>query len=400
MTERKIKKDRSLNIIYFILKYLFVIVILPKYIQEAVFIFVLFYLISKNHFVLKINKSVLPFFIVFIIHVFSITVNCISDFTIQRVIAALNTASLWFLGSAIYSYIVESKTEVDVDRINKYMFHNLIILVAMSILMLVLNLLNVRNIVVFSRALIGSDWIDGVQSTRLMAFMEYSNLISLFYFLCFPFACAHVKQCNKLWMKIILFLSILPVLLNKSRIGIILSILNIIICLPTIFSNSKKSKYFIVSIGGLLVLFFVFMNSSEIMAKVVHLLNSREGSTNMRTIIYQKSVEKALQSPIIGCGIKEFIGDFPLGSHSTIIGLFYKTGIIGLLFGIIGFISLIKGIIKKHNKIFLFSFACLFIMFFIEDLDGANWFAVTFFIMMGIFKRGKYEENINNYTGV
>lgn len=60
---------------------------------------------------------------------------------------------------------------------------------------------------------------------------------------------------------------------------------------------------------------------------------SREGSSETRMQLYAHSVEKAWSTgPIVGLGVKDLDYRFaiPAGSHSTVIGAFYKSGMVGL----------------------------------------------------------------------
>lgn len=395
--------DRTDKLLLLFLRLLFVIIILPKTIQMIIILCFIVAILSKSKGKMMIDKLALPFVILGVVHFISILVNCIGDFTSDRALAAFNTALLWILGGILFSYAKNHSKNS--EFVNKVMYQNMLILIFLAVLMLVIQKVGISNITILSRQLIGRDWNNGVKTSRLMGFMEYSNLISMFYFLSFPFAYHHViENKGKLHQFIFLFLSILPVLMNRSRIGIILVVVNLLTLIPRIIALSKKNIVYI----SILLLFalslFVSINHNYLYYKLYSLINSRQGSTTMRSIIYSTSINRTLNnSPIIGCGIKEYIKGYPLGSHSTFIGFFYKTGLVGLLLGGSGIITLYTRIFKTKRSYFM-CMLCFLIMLFVEDLDGANWLIILFFVLMGLLLKNKKnvgvenEKNINHHT--
>ena len=82
--------------------------------------------------------------------------------------------------------------------------------------------------------------------------------------------------------------------------------------------------------------------------------SAREGSNATRGNIYSASIEKAFaESPLIGMGIKDLspYDLIPYGSHSTYVGFFYKTGIIGLIIGTVLVLYLNYEIYKQSRFI-------------------------------------------------
>ena len=122
-------------------------------------------------------------------------------------------------------------------------------------------------------------------------------------------------------------------------------------------------------------------------------------SNNLRIEIIITSIRRTLaESPLWGLGIKEYLYDgFPLGSHSTYVGFFYKTGIIGLIIGITIFVVANYRVVKHGRKgikielyFFLFS---LIILFAIEDVDGTNWSIFLYFSMLALLSRKISEKS-------
>ena len=132
------------------------------------------------------------------------------------------------------------------------------------------------------------------------------------------------------------------------------------------------------------------------------ILESRQGSNNTRLRIYEESFKMMLkESPFIGIGIKprmpDILGIYPMGSHSTLNTIFYKTGILG---GLVFLYIYLKTFLKRIKKIFngwlskdreliyisvsqlLFLIAILF-----EDLDADEFYAFCFGLVLGMRKK-------------
>lgn len=379
-------KSKVENYIYFFLSILFLIILLPKPIQMII-IGIIFLLLMVNYKKIYIEKKVLPMFCFACVHVLSIMFNSLNCDSFTRILAAFNTVMIWFLGIFFYSYI--SKMNINKKIVNKIMFGNLVIFSALGLLVFILKIIgNDFSDPILSK-LITTDWANGIKSVRFTCAMEYPNLAVLFYFLCFPFAYEHIKEKNFLKKLIFLIISIIPVIAVNSRMGIILVILNFISLIPKI-AIKKKTRNLLFFLIILISLFVCFLKGDYLLDRVIQLINSRGDSTSMRSSIYLNSIEKALnQSPFIGCGIKNMYMGYPLGSHSTYIGVFYKTGFLGLLIFFIGYYNLLitylKNIDTNIQKIHLISFLFLSIMLAVEDIDGANWIGILFFVLNSVY---------------
>lgn len=377
------------NIVYIFLTFLPFIGILPKSIQMLVILFVFFIYLFKNKGKVLIDKAVVPFIICEVIHICSVLFYIIRVGSFERVAAAINTISIWFVSCFIFSYL--KKEKLDINKINKIAFFNIVILIFLSVIMLLIK--SKMNITILGRNLIGIDWLNGNKEYRLLGFFEYSNLIVMETFMWMPFVINYLTKMKFKILKIIIFFAcFLPIILTNSRIGIILSVIYFFITFSSIICFSKEKKFFFILVSMVAFLGVLFLYYNEIYSKIMEIINSRGSSTSMRFLIYQSSIEKALkESPIIGIGVKEFINMYPLGSHSTFIGFFYKTGFIGLFFSILGFKNIYNKISAKRNLLYKISYICLLIVLCVEDLDGANWMIALFFILLSVFLEGNEE---------
>lgn len=375
------KKDDKF--LYIFLSLIYFIAILPKTVQMAfIILFLAICIMHKKK--IFIDKKSIPFLIVFIIQIFAIVFYAMNNDS-SRIVAAINTAVLWLIGPLLYSFIIN--LNISKEKIEKICYINIMITIVLALLMIVMTKIGSNGISILGRDLMRTDWLNNKKDIRLLGFLEYSNLIVLLFFLIHPFALRYVcDNKRKIFQILFMILSIIPVFLTNSRIGIILSLIYYCFVIPKIISFNKKTFILtfvlFILIGGT----FVLINHEMVANKISEIVHSRENSSTMRNIIYSKSIEKTMNdSPIIGVGVKEYIGEYPLGSHSTIIGFLYKTGILGLIFGILGFFLIIKDYFKKHNLLFFISFCCLTISLFFEDLDGANWFIILFFIITSYY---------------
>lgn len=376
-----------MKIIYTFLSSIFILSLLPKNIQMLL-IFILLIMLLNLRKKLYVNKQIIPFIIMGFIHFISILINCLTySHDYSRIFAACNTALIWIIGGLFYSII--EKNEFDFKKINRILYINILILTFLGILMIFIEKIPIiNNISIFGRSLMGKDWVNGQKDMRLLAFMEYANLVSMFYFLVFPFAYDYVVQNkNRVFIMIFSLLSFVPVYLSGSRISKLLLIVLLYFILINFLSNSKKKWRILIILSIFIIIFVLLIYGTQIGAKINQLLNSRAGSTTTRLKIYLESINITLkQSPIIGCGIKDYIGDYPLGSHSTYIGFFYKTGFLGLLFAMIGIFGFFKKIIKSNlDYMYKVCFILFLIMCCVEDIDGANWLGILFFIIMGFY---------------
>jgi len=197
---------------------------------------------------------------------------------------------------------------------------------------------------------------------------------------------------------ILAILAIIPIYFCRSR-SALLAYLIIIAAFVITRKNGLSRGLNIIIISMLIivgVLFFVFSGLYlEIYDTIMSIVNMREGSNNTRMSIYLNSIEMALyRNPFIGVGIKDYVNGFPLGSHCTYIGVFFKTGLIGL--GLFMFIILLlteKILKSKESRFVKFIFLYFAVFFIFEDLDGANWLITMFFTFTAYYLNSNKEVN-------
>lgn len=136
-------------------------------------------------------------------------------------------------------------------------------------------------------------------------------------------------------------------------------------------------------------------------------MNMRVASNGMRSYIYTSSITRMLrENPFIGIGIKDMIAQYgyPYGSHSTYIGVFYKTGIAGGLIYILSILYISTKTLKSKSKtnlhfLFKVSIVCALILMCVEDIDGTNWAIFLMYFLLSQLRgesQNEYESNYNN----
>jgi hypothetical protein len=393
---------------YLLFQYLWILVLCPKELQ---FFLLLIYVILINTddlhrlkyypdtlFVLMLSFSV--------IHMFSIIINAIFCQTEPvRIAAAFNTALIWIIAAFAYSYFKNHK--VKLERICRLSCINLLILIGLACLSLIcFYILKNSDTSIFGIDLYGIDWFKGKPHLRFKGGMEYNNLVVILYVLLLPLAFSYLKQKSRVFSFAFLLASFIPVILSLSRSGyLIISTAYLLVFL--LCKGHKRKDYLLLAVFIVVFLGLLFMYAENIKDIMESLIFARTGSNHTRMQIYFESVGLTLKnSPIWGMGIKHISeSGYPLGSHSTYIGVFYKTGIGGTFV----FAGILTGILKillsrKENKtiraeaIFIFM---LFLEFLFEDMDGADWVIVLLFSVIGIigYKENQYELQKSNELG-
>lgn len=244
-----------------------------------------------------------------------------------------------------------------------------------------------------NRELYYTEWFGNMQVIRFVGFMDYPNLIIMFFMFFYPLFLSYLKYFKNYILKILLMiLGILPIIGSFSRSGYVI-MLTYLLIVSIYFTYTKMNRnlfiaisFFSLSIFSLMIFYTNAYN--EAVSIFQELLNARQGSNVSRIYLMVESIKITLvESPIIGMGVKvtSLIG-YPLGSHSTYVGLFYRTGIAGVILVLPIFVIItVKilftrvGIDKTVIKISILMMPLLFIF---EDIDGTNWLMIMYFLLV------------------
>lgn len=375
---------------------LWLIAILPKSLQLVFFLFWLTVVAiadirdaSKTQ---RIDFGLAMLMSMIAVHILSIALNSYGADQ-DRVMAACNTVSIWFISVAIFFFYSRGATSLRIAA-HAALF-NVLVAVGLAIAASFADLS--FTFLSDERRLNVDNWINGDRGERFVGFLEYSNLVSLMYFVMFPLS----LYCVRLWKNPILkygycILAMYPVFEASSRSGMLLATVELLIAFAYLAHTRAGSRVQLKSmlLLGILLVLLVVVNWGMIVEAVSSLLASRQGSNVTRSLLYSRSIQDVFDSsPLIGRGIKfvEFpFGDsIPLGSHSTYIGILYKTGILGFTMWFLALMYelaiLLRCSVDRNTKVFILAFLSVFIIFLaIEDVDGSNWSLATTFIVAGV----------------
>lgn len=405
---------------YILFQYLWLIAILPKIAQLPILGSILLCLYvkeSRSHslkYDFKSDKYFILLIICNVIYAFSILVNALGgQYEFTRILAACNTFAITCIALGFYYFY--SITELKMVKVEKYMFLNMNILFGLCLLYWLIG--DKGNLPVIGEL---SGWdkvindvnIGGVDTTRFLGYLEYSNMTVFMYLYCYAFSVDYLsRKVPKAVSVVIEVMYLLPLAAAHSRIGVacaaVMTVVSLVLTKMDRFTSyylENKGKFWEIGIAVLVTISVIFYKPiSGVLGRV---LVYRGGSTATRTLIYVKSIEKMLvEAPIWGCGIKAIIPELshPYGSHSTYIGMFYKIGILGGMLYLIATAVAIIGIVKRKERskldiLMSFTFLALFSIALLEDLDGTNWNIVMFMSLMSLSIRNNHLQSVRSET--
>lgn len=372
--------------------YFWVLALLPKPVQ--LLLLIISCLISVRKSLIKIDWFFLLQSIYLGIYLISIIFN-LSDGShdASRVLAAFNTFCITVI--SLLAYNTSKNDSLKSSTFDKMAFINVGIIIVMALISRFNTPLN--NVTIFGKTLVGADWLNGEQAIRFLGFLDYSNLVVFMILLLFPYALNYIKS-NRIMEIVLSVLCLFAIYITNSRSGVVL--FSVLLLLYLVIGRSDKNVEFIKN-NKLLILFTltvilvfgiaVFHN--KIYNSYINMMQLREGSNNMRSSIYAMSWKRMIsESPIIGKGIKDYLGNsgYPYGSHSTYLGSFYKAGLVGGIVYIASILTLLIKIfsVKCTNNMDIlkkYSIVMILALLFVEDIDGANWSIYISYFMFGLF---------------
>lgn len=398
------------DLIIGILKYLWIIILMPKMVQFFVYAAVVILLLSKRN--ICLNKPAQMFLCGAAVQILAIIRQCILyDPSLSRIAASINTTAIWIIGAIVYSVYSESVfSEQTMRKIYRYTVINISILFCLWLFSLVAKA-DSFTLLGYTWQLRRMDYLSSGITKRFSALTETvlgpSHLLGF----SLPLLMMNSELMQPEWNKgsirmvILAVCAYIAVYATHSRMGALCcaGMLAVFFMWLLYVKTSRRAFRRIVGLSVVLLVVAAIMNRDILTAKFISLFHARAGSNNARFTIYRLSIQAAMESPLIGCGIKNMInmGDgysFPYGSHSTYIGLFYKTGVLGVLFYMLGFAGLFHEIWKKlanlkNRSCIILIYVCYFVFLLFADLDASNWVLVSAFAVWGILSNQSIIEN-------
>lgn len=382
-----------------LIKYIWILILLPKVLQLLVLIVIILICLWKNEWKITVDYFTKSVLVYFAINMLSICINSISYNGIDRIIAAINTSIIWPI--ALMYYWIFKNSKINMRPMSKYCFYNCLIMFCLLVINRILyEVKNIDTFLVFDRYLYFSE--GNGRFIRFVGLMEYPTLVVSFLLLMLPGGIYYIElilngvknviyRCMVYAIFCIMILA--PIYYGYSRMGYILVIFSFcgifFLHIDSIIPPKRYVPYMI--LGFLAALLMVFTNIEKVQLIISRLMGIRVGSNITRSLIYKETIRAFLNNIFIGCGIKDmWAPTLPLGSHSTYLGFLYKTGILGTLSIMLGFIyqmiKAIKTFRRKDSRHRMVSLIVLvmFIYAILEDLDGADWLLCSFFALLGV----------------
>jgi O-antigen ligase len=245
--------------------------------------------------------------------------------------------------------------------------------------------------------IVRTDWFSGHPWPRVSGFFIYPTALGMgmIVIMLMSFLYYRSVKMNKLKVALEIGIMFIPLFFSLSRTVFVAFMFAFLIVHALSLSKGKKLylNLSILCFLSILIVPTVFF----IQEVFEFFLEAREGSTNLREKVYLLAISTALNNPILGIGVKyEVPGiEIPIGSHSSYISIFLKTGFLGLISVLTFQLTIILNWIKaksfikdsfqrilwKYLGVIYFSINIWMIT---EDIDAPQIVALFYFITCGL----------------
>lgn len=385
-------KTGKLEYLFFAL--LYPIALLPTVPQTVILIVLAFILLPKRK--PKLDRFFSCMLVWCVLYLASILINLHrTEHSRANIIVAFFTLGLNV--AALLFYIHFRNVNVNLTRIGRCAFWNVLILILLAMIYLLIPVS--RDWTLLGRNMAEIDILrENVYGYRFCGFLGSTYIVVFFIFFNFPLSVYYIqKRLKKHWQILYALAIFAPVYAAGSRIGFLLYGVLFVLFLFVefwericVFYASRKSAS-VAIFAAVIVLLAIF---GGYLAK--RLILSRPGSNIGRMLLYQKSIRDVLmRSPAFGLGINDVLspdGKYYLGTRSTYIDVLYRTGILGFAVYLlaIGFrlYDLFKDkVLNKQRTIYIIAIIETLLLMIVEDVDTNPWTICFFYIMVAIFDR-------------
>lgn len=388
------------------LAFLWVFAVLPKVAAAFLYLGLLIAMFASRRQSRKLPEEYKLQFIVVLaaslIFLLSICCSMAFDYSQERLAAAFGTLLYWLLGVG-YAYYFLTSCAVSWVSVSKIAVFNLAVLFFLMTIYAVMG--NGFSVGILGRHISANDYLNAGTSLRFSSFLEYPTLVAMMTLMLY--ACAFYWV-NAKWktpgIVVLSILSLVALQACASRAGYLVGVIAVVIGVCYAFASIGQRYIAPFSVLTIIAFLIVLLANWECIVEYVSgIVGSRAGSTTGRMYLYASSIEMTLDSsPIIGMGVKHtslLSNSAPFGSHSTWIGFFYKTGLVGLVLYVAFFASVLVSLFAARKTIgsyAVFYAICTFLLYIylaVEDLDGTAWVCVTFFVLASAFMNSSELDN-------
>lgn len=356
------------------------------------------------------------------IYILSILIN-LKDIPVWRLLASLNNLSYWVMGVIILFVVYNS---IKLEDITKYLrtFKNFGIITAVFVIsifsgaLISLKYMNIETLIyqllpretielikthapllrshLIPHLLIKSDFFSIPDVPRPNGFNLWATTLSGTMILLIVMTLAFYKnRKRRIESVVVLGVEFITLFVTLSRNILCLFISLIIICLLT--QSRKKMLLNVTTLVLVVVVLFTLLIPPD---ELVNSLKSvRKYSTQSRFELYELAFSNIKQKPILGYGYKprlEELSYYPIGSHSTYIGILHKTGLLGLVVFFLFWGSVlrkwwiqrrIQNEVDDFRTVWFFTGVAMVsgLLWMVgEDLDTSPIFSFIYFVIIGI----------------
>lgn len=243
--------------------------------------------------------------------------------------------------------------------------------------------------------LIVEDYLMGQAVPRLMLFSPYPTASGAFFMICIPFYCAWGAATGRL-RKPLFWLLLVPLVAGLGCSFARTAIVGLLASTVLVVLLERRHAFTLVALGFLLLL----LASPGILHLADSAVTMREGSSMSRFSLYQESISLIEGHQwLVGRGIRvpSVTQRMPLGSHSTLVSLLYRTGILGLATYLTLQAHLFYRWLKakpnpQDEPVYRYYWRACGIVFFsmalwtvTEDIDAPQLIAFLYFSLIGTF---------------
>ncbi len=360
----------------------------------------------------KIPVILLPLIVYVLFYSASVVLNSPLQ-TFDRIIASLYNLSFWIIGVLLVLILQRSRKEIIDEPVVKKGFAVISIIIFFtglyciflahheyripSLLARFINVYSLPQLLIDSIDLkiFTSDWFDGGSSVRNAFLFPYATATAAVAMISFSYITLNEKPTSKTFLFWVL-ITFCCILSTYSRMLISLFLVYLLIIYVAEFKKNLRVTALILGLFLLIVL-------GPLIITIWNQLNElRSGSSAIRFLMYQATFDKVMnENPFYGVAVKERgILFIPLGSHSTYLGSFLKTGILGLSslivytsFIIIYFFREFLAKEVNRNRVRIITMLTVMIPFWMfEDIDAAQMLSVCYFFILGSYLRKRKSD--------
>ena len=223
----------GINLIYGFYKYLWFFIIFPKPIQLILLVIISVIMIYDSKGKLRLNKWANYLLILACIHFTAIMCDILRfPDDVNRLFAAINTATLWLTSGIIIGYVIHCKAKLDIIRIGRYCVINIYINAVMALLAAFLYyVMDIPSVVFLGKNLYGTNWLNSRAVIKYSGFNDYPNMNLFFLMLLFTMSIPYLKRKGRIFTFWVVSICCLSELIIHSRSGLVLFFLSFVIFL-------------------------------------------------------------------------------------------------------------------------------------------------------------------------